>query len=147
MKLDAWPASAGDLLEAALHPLVDAVGLVFARFQMGVGAQPFARPVHVEIERDARGQLLGAFGQLALEGGIAVDLFLPRGEAFVPRLVAGKELDRSQVSDALTSLRSGSFFTVGSSRVRQRPARPRPNGRQSRPRRSIRLSEENCGDP
>ena len=58
---------------------------------MGVDAEPLAGAADVEVERDALGQLLGAVGQLALEGGVAVELLLPRGERLLPGLVVREE--------------------------------------------------------
>ena len=60
-----------------MHPLVLALAHVLGRLQEGIVAQPLRGPIEIEIELQARGQRLGAFGQLALERGIFADPAFP----------------------------------------------------------------------
>ena len=74
-----------------MHPLVLALAHVLGRLQEGIVAQAFRGPIEIEIELQAPGQRLGAFGQLALEPGIFADAAFPGVERRFPGVVGGEE--------------------------------------------------------
>ena len=76
--------AAGGVLVTADHPLVGAVGLVFGRFQKGVGAQALAGAVESDIEFQAIGQFLGAFAEMAGKFFVALDFAFPLFECGFP---------------------------------------------------------------
>ena len=94
--------AAGGVVKPALHPLVVAVGRVLGRLQKGIGAQPFAGAVEVDVELQAGGQRLGARRQLASKLGIAADLLLPLREGRFPGRIVGKQARKIPRSAGLT---------------------------------------------
>ena len=77
--------------EAAHHPLIDAVRLVLAGFQVGVMRQAVAHAVEVQIEGNALGQRVGAVGQVALKLFVAVETLPPGDKRRFPGIVIGVE--------------------------------------------------------
>ncbi len=106
MKLAAW-AAAGDVHKAALHPLITALTDILGRFQEGVVAQAFGRPVEIEIELQTGGKRFG-LAELALEGGILGDSAFPCGEGRSPRQrLKDRGWKSPDVSAGVTSLGEG----------------------------------------
>ena len=108
MKLAASAGLGGDVLVAALHPLVVAVALVLGGLEERVDAEPLAGAVDRRVELQARREHLGAVAELALELLVAGDLLFPLLERRLPLRVGLEEAGEVPRVGGFTFERGGS---------------------------------------